>query len=121
MFQSAQCANCHRFGSLGSDNGPDLTTIAKRFQKREVLESIVHPSQVISDQYATKTVLTEDGGTYSGMVMPGGDDELNLLQSDGSILKLEKNNGKLIQLGMDIHLQLLHMRKFIRVVEDFIV
>ncbi len=92
VFKTAQCANCHRFGSLGSDNGPDLTTIAKRFQKREVLESIVHPSQVISDQYATRTVLTEDGGTYAGVVMPGGVDELHLLQSDGTILRLEESN-----------------------------
>lgn len=92
VFRAAQCANCHRFGAEGSDNGPDLTTIAKRFQKREVLESIVHPSQVISDQYATRTVLTEDGGTYAGVVMPGEEHELNLLQSDGKILRLERSN-----------------------------
>ncbi len=92
VFKTAQCADCHRFENLGSDNGPDLSTIAKRFQKREVLESIVHPSQVISDQYATRSVLTEDGGTYVGVVLPSADDKLKLLQNDGKIMTLDQDN-----------------------------
>ena len=43
------CATCHRFGeAIGKDVGPDLTTIASRFKKRDVLESILWPSKVIS-------------------------------------------------------------------------
>ena len=35
-----RCAGCHRFGGIGKDVGPDLTTIASRFKRRDVLESI---------------------------------------------------------------------------------
>ncbi len=83
LFEKAQCIKCHRFGDRGDTVGPDLTNISKRFQKKEILESIVFPSQVISDQYATQTVVTTDGKSYTGMVAPTGDDSLTILQISG--------------------------------------
>jgi putative heme-binding domain-containing protein len=68
MYQSASCAACHRFGNEGSSVGPDLSNIAKRFTKREVLESVLFPSHVISDQYMNRRVLTLDGRVYIGLV-----------------------------------------------------
>jgi putative heme-binding domain-containing protein len=83
LFEKAQCVKCHRFGDRGDTVGPDLTNISKRFQKKEILESILFPSQVISDQYATQTVVTKDGKTYTGMVAPTGEDQLTILQVSG--------------------------------------
>ncbi len=47
--------------------GPDLTTVNSRFRPAEILESIVEPSKVISDQYKSVTVATADGKIYNGM------------------------------------------------------
>ena len=60
-----------------------LTDISKRFQKKEILESILFPSQVIPDQYASHAVVTIDGKTYTGMVATGSDGSLTVLQSNG--------------------------------------
>lgn len=68
IFTSAQCADCHRFRAGGSSIGPDLTTIAARFTTREILESILYPSHVVSDQYASQKVITLDGDVYVGLV-----------------------------------------------------
>ena len=38
-----------------------------RFRPAEILESIVLPSKVISDQYRSVTVATQDGKLYNGM------------------------------------------------------
>jgi putative heme-binding domain-containing protein len=46
-----QCAKCHRFGDLGKDYGPDLTTINNRFKRRDMVEAVLYPSKTISDQY----------------------------------------------------------------------
>jgi putative heme-binding domain-containing protein len=46
-----QCAKCHRFGDLGKDYGPDLTTINNRFKRRDMVEAVLWPSKTISDQY----------------------------------------------------------------------
>lgn len=83
MFEKAQCVKCHRFGDRGDTIGPDLTNVAKRFQKKEILESILFPSQVISDQYASQTIVTKDGKSYAGMVSPRGDGSLVVLQANG--------------------------------------
>lgn len=64
-----QCAICHRFGGLGVDVGPDLTTIASRFKKRDVLESIVLPSKVISDQYQAEMFQLADGKIVTGVIV----------------------------------------------------
>jgi len=63
------CAACHRFGDLGTDVGPDLTTINSRFKKKDILESILWPSKIISDQYESFLIETTAGDIISGAVV----------------------------------------------------
>ena len=63
------CAGCHRFGSIGKDVGPDLTTITSRFKKRDILESILFPSKVISDQYQAELIELTDGKLIAGVLV----------------------------------------------------
>ncbi|REJ93706.1 MAG: heme-binding protein [Planctomycetota bacterium] len=90
-YQAAKCASCHRFGREGEDIGPDLTTISRRFHNKEILEAIVYPSHVISDRYATQTVITVDGQTYTGIVQLADDEHIEVLQSDGEKVSLSKS------------------------------
>ena len=90
MFEKAQCIKCHRYGNRGEGIGPDLSNVSRRFQRKEILESVVFPSQVISDQYAAKTILTTDGKTYSGLVAPAGDGVV-VLQSNGEKARIPQN------------------------------
>lgn len=62
------CAQCHRFGGLGTDFGPDLTTLASRFKKRDVVEAILWPSRAVSDQYQSVEITTTDKQTLFGLV-----------------------------------------------------
>jgi putative heme-binding domain-containing protein len=73
VFDKAQCVKCHRYGTRGEGIGPDLSNVSSRFQRKEILESVIFPSQVISDQFAAKTVVTTDGKTYTGIVGPTSD------------------------------------------------
>src|SRR5207253_768600 len=83
VFAKAQCVKCHRLGDRGERLGPDLTTLSKRFMRKEILESILFPSHVISDQYASKTIVTTDGKSYTGIVGAGAAGETVILQADG--------------------------------------
>ena len=67
-FYEKACAQCHRFGSIGTDFGPDLTTLASRFKKRDVVEAILWPSRAVSDQYQSVEVATTDRQTLFGLV-----------------------------------------------------
>ncbi len=69
-FSRKSAPACHRFGeAIGKDVGPDLSTIASRFKKRDVLESILWPSKVISDQYKSEMFEMKDGSVLSGVIV----------------------------------------------------
>lgn len=83
IFTKVQCAKCHKLGDTGESMGPDLTTLSRRFTRKEILESVVYPSHIISSQYASKTVRLTDGRTLSGIVAAGAEGETVVLQSTG--------------------------------------
>lgn len=83
VFEKSLCSKCHRYGDHGEAMGPDLTSIAKRFSRKEILQSLLYPSHVISSQYAAKTLLLTDGRQLSGIVAPGPEGEQVVLKSDG--------------------------------------
>ena len=92
VFHKAQCGKCHRFGGRGEGVGPDLSMVSQRFQRKEILESILFPSQIISDQYASKTVVTHSGTTYTGLVAPSGDEAVVILQSNGEKVTVDNED-----------------------------
>jgi putative heme-binding domain-containing protein len=92
VFAKANCVKCHKFGAEGEGVGPDLTTVRRRFQRREIIESLVVPSQVISDQYRSVTIVTIDGQVHNGMPVPNqGDDKVVLLLSDAKRLEVPRD------------------------------
>ncbi|MBY0229175.1 MAG: c-type cytochrome [Gemmataceae bacterium] len=68
-YRAGQCIKCHRMGDEGGGVGPDLTAVASRFRPRDLLESILEPSKVISDQFQNETVVTKRGVTHTGRVV----------------------------------------------------
>lgn len=91
VYKKAQCASCHRHGRIGESMGPDLSAVSKRFSRKEILESIVYPSQVISDQYKSKKVLTEDGRQLVGLVAPGSAGKLIIMQPSGKKIEINED------------------------------
>ena len=92
VFRRAKCANCHVFGEEGRGGGPDLSTAVKRFRRGEILESIMYPSRVISDQYTGVVVDLKDNQTVTGMVAGESDSSLILITANGERIELEKAN-----------------------------
>jgi putative heme-binding domain-containing protein len=69
LFAEAKCFVCHRFAFEGGSAGPDLTGVAGRFSKRDLLESILDPSKTISDQYAAVMIVVDDGRLVVGRIV----------------------------------------------------
>ena len=63
---AANCLNCHRYGSTGSNIGPDLSAIGSRFDTKAILDSIFEPSKVIDPKYGYTTYELASGKTVSG-------------------------------------------------------
>ncbi|HLQ38459.1 MAG TPA: c-type cytochrome, partial [Planctomycetota bacterium] len=69
LFHAASCAACHHFAGEGGSGGPDLTSLGNKFSARDVLESILEPSKVVSDQYAGAVLTRKDGTSIFGRVV----------------------------------------------------
>lgn len=68
LYGEAACARCHRFAGEGGAVGPDLTSVGGRFGVREILEAILEPSKVISDQYEATIFEKKNGDFIVGYV-----------------------------------------------------
>jgi putative heme-binding domain-containing protein len=69
LFTEAQCIACHRYGDQGGAIGPDLTAVATRFKRQDILESITEPSKVVSEQYMNTAIQTADGRVFVGRIV----------------------------------------------------
>ncbi len=69
MFIAAACQSCHRLGNDGGGVGPDLTGAGSRYTLRDLLENIIEPSKVISDQYESTIIELKDGNIVLGRVV----------------------------------------------------
>ena len=56
LYAEAQCARCHLYKDTGGNVGPDLTAVAQRFQRHDILEAITDPNKAVSEQYALTTL-----------------------------------------------------------------
>lgn len=89
---AAQCKNCHRLPSdptpPASDTpttllGPDLSGIGKKYQRADLLESLVDPSKKMEPKFVTYTLTTVGGQVLTGILVEKSDDQvvLNVLQN----------------------------------------
>jgi putative heme-binding domain-containing protein len=69
LFGEAKCYACHRVKGEGGAQGPDLTAAAGRFSVHDLLESIIEPSKVISDQYADLVITMNNGKIVTGRII----------------------------------------------------
>ncbi|MCB9878324.1 MAG: DUF1080 domain-containing protein [Planctomycetes bacterium] len=68
LFHAVGCASCHYFAGEGGFGGPDLTSLGNKFSAADVLESVLEPSKVISDQYSGQVLTKQDGSALFGVV-----------------------------------------------------
>jgi len=78
MFAAALCSQCHRLGTEGGAQGPDLSGLGARSAPADILMSIVQPSAVLSDQYANSVISRVDGGKTVGRILNEEGDKLEL-------------------------------------------
>lgn len=68
LKNDAACLKCHTVRGVGGNTGPELSAIGSKASRENLLESILHPSRAIADQYVTWVVETKDGRTLTGIL-----------------------------------------------------
>ena len=80
MFAVAMCNRCHRHGREGYPIGPDLTHVASRFGRADLLAEILEPSKTIAENYQTTLLHLKDGRQLAGQIIPNLDYRAPTLQ-----------------------------------------
>ena len=69
-FEIALCSRCHRFQGSGYAVGPDLTGVAGRLGRTDLLRAILLPSESIAQNYRTDVLELVDGRNLTGQIIP---------------------------------------------------
>ena len=77
------CSACHLLEGVGKKFGPDLSDLAVRMNKEEIIRSVLLPNDTISKGYETISVLTFDGDFHNGFIISEDDTTLSLGIADG--------------------------------------
>lgn len=79
LYQAAACAGCHRMAGEGGGIGPDLTGSGNRYSLTDLMENIIEPSKVISDQYGSEIITKTDGSTIIGRLGSENDQVISIM------------------------------------------
>jgi len=70
MFALALCSRCHRFQGEGFPIGPDLTGVANRLGRKDLLQAIVSPSESIAQNYRGDVLELTGERILTGQIIP---------------------------------------------------
>ncbi len=86
------CVKCHKVGGEGeSDLGPDLTGLALKYDRAEVIRSVLEPSSRIATGYQPALLALADGQVLTGLVREETDTEVVLIDADARTTHVPKD------------------------------
>ncbi len=94
------CARCHAAAGRGSASiGPDLTGLAAKYDRAEVIRSVLEPSHRIAPGYQPVIVATRAGKVETGLVRSESETTLELADSEAKITRIPKSDIEIRRVG----------------------
>jgi putative membrane-bound dehydrogenase-like protein len=89
LFQKRACIQCH-----GSSRalGPDLAGVTGRFSREDLFTAIAVPSRDVSPRYQATAVVTDEGQSYTGLIVYESIDGLVLRDGSNRTFRIEAAN-----------------------------
>ena len=88
--QGAGCYRCHTVDGSRNGFGPGLAELGRRVSLRQIVQSMVEPSAVITEGFQLQSVTTKDGLQHAGVLLEESGLTLTLGLSSGDRLSLPK-------------------------------
>ncbi|HEY2155095.1 MAG TPA: c-type cytochrome, partial [Isosphaeraceae bacterium] len=86
------CAKCHAAEGRGAANvGPDLTGLALKYDKAEIVRSVLEPSSRIATGFQPAIVAKKDGGVVTGVVRGETETHVELVDSEARLTRIPKS------------------------------
>jgi putative heme-binding domain-containing protein len=85
------CVKCHASGGRGTASiGPDLTGLALKYDKAEIVRSLLEPSSRIATGYQPLVLALRDGKVLTGLVRSETDDSIEIVDAEARITRVPK-------------------------------
>jgi len=91
-LKASACSKCHRVGKEGGTVGPDLSGISLKYNRAQLIESVLFPSKQILDGYHVTIVETKAGQVVSGIIREDTADGLTLIDAEGKLHTIKKGD-----------------------------
>ena len=90
--QGVACVKCHAVGGTGGKVGPDLVGIGVRYNRDELMRSILEPSNRIANGYDVMTVVTNDGKSITGILKLDSPEAVELMTVEGKQIRIPNDD-----------------------------
>ncbi len=85
------CVKCHAANGRGTANiGPDLTGLALKYDRAEIIRSVLEPSNRIATGYQPVVIALRDGKVINGLLRSENDAQIELVDSEAKTLIVPK-------------------------------
>ncbi len=88
---TATCAACHRVNGAGGQIGPDLSTVATKYDRAFLIDSVLYPSKQILDGYHNTVITMKNGESFSGFIRSQTETETLLVDVAGEKHPLKRD------------------------------
>ena len=86
------CGKCHAVGVKGTANvGPDLTGLAGKYDRAEIVRSVLEPSNRIATGFQPLLIAKTDGTVLTGFLRAESDAQLDLVDAEGRPFRVAKS------------------------------
>ena len=95
VFQNEKkvaCQKCHTLDATRKLVGPDLRTIGDKFERRNLITSVLEPSKTIAVGYGVTIVATTSGFVHHGILQRVTNSGLELKNKDNQIIQIRNND-----------------------------
>ena len=86
--QGVACVKCHAVSGTGGKVGPNLVGIGVRYNRDELMRSILEPSNRIANGYDVMTVVTNDGKPLTGILKLDSPEAVELMTVEGKQIRI---------------------------------
>ncbi len=84
------CLQCHKIGSDGGIQGPDLTKVGERLKADKIVESLVNPNAVIAQGYGLAAITMKDGSLVMARLAKETEKDVEVVGMDGKPATLSR-------------------------------
>jgi len=89
--QKATCRKCHTLDANRKGVGPDLLSIGDKFERPDLITSVLEPSKTIAVGYGATNVITTSGLIVQGVLQRVTDTGVELRNKDGQLVRVPAN------------------------------